>query len=121
VRDPDESGRDEYTLPPPSDPRAAWAAKQVAPPEITVTGVLAFDDIEGRCSFLATDDGTRYEVLYPEGWTLDRRVAELRGPGDCVARAGDTVTARGTVATDRSSICQVGPIFLASAVDIRPV
>jgi hypothetical protein len=121
VRAADDSGQDEFTLPPPSDPRAAWAAKQVAPAETTVTGVLAFDDIEGGCSFLATDGGRRYEVIYPEGWTLDRRRAELRGPDDCVARAGDPVTVRGTVATDRSSICQVGPIFLASAVEIPPV
>ena len=113
-----DSGEDEFTLPPPSDPRRAWAAKQVAPAEMTVTGVLSFDDIEGGCSFLVADSGTRYEVLYPEGWTLDRRRAELRGPGECVARAGDAVMVRGTVATDRSSICQVGPIFLATEVEL---
>lgn len=116
----DDSAEDEFTLPPTSDPRKRWAAKRIAPGATTVTGVLGFDDIEGGCSFLATDSGVRYEVLYPEGWTLDRRQAELRGPGACVARAGDAVTVRGTVATDRSSICQVGPIFVATEVEIPP-
>ena len=87
---------------------------------LTVTGTLAFDDIEGGCSFLATDSGTRYEVTYPDGWILDRRQADLRGPSGEWARAGDSVTVRGTVATDRSSICQVGPIFVATDVEIPP-
>ena len=121
MRAPDGSAEDEFTLPPTKDPRRAWAGKQVAPATSTVVGVLTFDDIEGGCSFLATDSGTRYEVIYPDGWTLDRRRAEIRGPGDCVARAGDTVTVRGSVATDRASICQVGPIFQATEVEIGSV
>jgi hypothetical protein len=31
---------------------------------------------------------------------------------------GDAVTVRGAVATDRSSICQIGPIFVATEVEI---
>lgn len=117
---PDDSGEDEFTLPPPSDPLSSWAAKSISPVVETVTGLLAFDDIEGGCSFLQTEGGTRYEVIYPAAWTLDRRRAELRGPRGEWARAGEPVTVRGSLATDRSSICQVGPIFVATEVEISP-
>jgi hypothetical protein len=114
------AGDDEFTLPPPADPMAAWAAKTGSSVETSITGRLGFDDIEGGCSFLGADDGRRYEVAYPAGWTLDRYRAELRGPGGLVAKAGDALTVRGAVVTDRSSICQIGPIFVATTVEILP-
>jgi hypothetical protein len=117
-REPRTSGDDDYTLPTPTDPWDAWAAKSPSRPAATVTGRLGFDDIEGGCSFLETDEGTRYEVVYPDGWALDRMRAELRGPGGEVAHAGESVTVRGAVATDRSSICQIGPIFVATEVEL---
>ncbi len=113
-------GQDEFTLPPAKDPFGSWAAKSRAPASLTVTGTLTFDDIEGGCTFLATEGGTRYEVIYPDGWILDRTRAELRGPGGEWARGGDAVTVRGTVVTERSSICQVGPIFVATDVELLP-
>jgi hypothetical protein len=119
-RDALASGDDEFTLPPPTDPREAWAAKSPSLPDATVTGRLGFDDIEGGCSFLETDEGTRYEVVYPDGWTIDRMLAELRGPDGQTAHAGESVTVRGAVATDRSSICQIGPIFVATDVETTP-
>ena len=36
------------------------------------------------------------------------------------AHAGESVTVRGAVATDRSSICQIGPIFVATDVETAP-
>jgi hypothetical protein len=111
---------DEFTLPPLIDPREAWAEKSRSRPDATVTGRLSFDDIEGGCSFLETVEGTRYEVVYPDGWSLDRMRAELRGPGSQLAHAGESVTVRGAVATDRSSIYQIGPIFLVTDVEILP-
>ena len=114
------TGDGEFTLPPPSDPRASWAAKTGSSVETSVTGRLGFDDIEGGCSFLETVEGRRYEVAYPAGWTLDRQRADLRGPEGLVAKAGDALTVRGMVATDRSSICQIGPIFVATTVEILP-
>ena len=119
-RDRRTAGDDEYTLPTRTDPWDSWAAKWPSRPDLTVTGRLGFDDIEGGCSFLETDEGTRYQVTYPDGWTLDRVGAELRGPGGQVALAGEPVTVRGAVATDRSSICQIGPIVVATEVEIRP-
>jgi hypothetical protein len=116
--EPGASRDDEFTLPTPTDPRDAWAEKSLSRPDAIVTGRLGFDDIEGGCSFLETDEGTRYEIVYPDGWTLDRIGAELCGPGGQLAHAGASVTVRGAVATDRSSICQIGPIFVATDVEI---
>ena len=85
--------------------------------ERSVTGVLGFSAIEGGCAFIDDGAGTRYEVVYPEGWTLDRRRAELRAEDGRVVRVGGTLTIRGAIATDRVSICQIGPIFVATAVE----
>lgn len=102
---------DSFTLPSGRD-------KSLAPPSAvrTVEGTLVFDDIEGGCSYLQLADGSKLEVVYPDGWMLDRAAAVLRGPGGIVVAAGETVRVTGSVATDRSSICQVGPIFAATAV-----
>lgn len=103
---------DEFTLP--SD------SKSIAPGGRSVTGTLGFDDIEGGCAYIEAADGTRYEVIYPAGWTLDQGGAQLRGPDGQVANAGEPVTVRGSLATDRSSTCQIGPIFAATSVEISP-
>ena len=80
-------------------------------------GTLGFDDIEGGCAYLLADDGTRYEVIYPDGWNLRRAPLELVSPeGEVVARAGDEVEVRGREAGDMASICQIGPIFRATEV-----
>ena len=106
---------DGFTLPPASAGTTP-SGKALGAGEGTITGVLAFDDIEGGCAFVEAADGTRYEVVYPDGWILDRSSGELRAEDGRVAGAGDALTIRGSVATDRSSICQVGPIFVASEV-----
>jgi hypothetical protein len=108
---------DEFTVPSASDAIRS-PGKSLDVPGRAITGVLGFDDIEGGCSFVETADGVRYEVTYPEGWELDRLSGELRGPDGVLVRAGEEVTVRGSVATDRSSICQIGPIFLATEVEI---
>lgn len=85
-----------------------------------LTGVLGADTIEGGCGYLETPDGTRYQVIYPEGWDLELSPLQLTSPtGDVVARGGDEVTVRGSVATDMASICQIGPIFQATEVVTR--
>lgn len=82
-----------------------------------LTGTLGFSDIEGGCPFLRTDDGTHYEVLYPEGWEVRRDPVGLVSPeGDVVAEEGDEVTVRGRESSGTVSICQIGPIFEATAV-----
>jgi hypothetical protein len=83
-----------------------------------LTGILGADAIEGGCGYLQTPDGTRHEVLYPDGWQLRLSPLELRAPdGKVVATGGDEVTVYGSPATDMASICQIGPIFRADEVD----
>jgi hypothetical protein len=84
--------------------------------EMTITGELGSDSIEGGCPYLQTVDGTRYQVLWPTGWNLDDRGALVSPEGSTVARIGDEVTVRGRVADDMGSICQIGPIFRADEV-----
>jgi hypothetical protein len=81
-----------------------------------LTGTLGFDAIEGGCAYLETADGKRYEVIYPAGWQIDRATGELVGPDGRRVKPGDHVSVRGSVVADMSSICQIGPIFRASAV-----
>jgi hypothetical protein len=93
--------------------------KPSAPPSlggIELTGTLGFDDIEGGCAYLESN-GTRYQVIYPDGWQLHRSPLQLISPaGDVVAGPGDPVTVRGDEAGDMASICQIGPIFRATEV-----
>ena len=83
----------------------------------TISGVFGSDAIEGGCAFLQAADGTRYQVLYPAGWTLERGPFRLIGPdGKVAASGGETVTVRGSVANDMASTCQIGPMFRATEV-----
>lgn len=85
--------------------------------EDEVIGVLGADSVEGGCGYLQTSGGTRYQVVYPEGWRLQLSPLQLTSPeGEVVARGGDEVTVRGAEASDMASICQIGPIFRASEV-----
>jgi hypothetical protein len=112
--DPESSADDEFTLPAGS----GRADKSIPPATRSISGVLSFDDIEGGCGFLETADGTKYEVIYPADWVLDRAAATLRGPAGEAVPAGSQLMVRGQVATARSSTCQVGPIFEATSVEI---
>jgi hypothetical protein len=86
----------------------------------TYTGVLGSDTIESGCVYLQTADGRRFEVIYPDAWTVRRSPLGLIDPnGDVVAGAGDEVTIRGAEAPDMVSVCQLGPIVRATEV-MRP-
>jgi hypothetical protein len=94
--------------------------KSIPPAAQVFQGVLSFDSIEGGCAFIEAPDGTRYEVVYPEGWTLDVAGQVLHGPEGEEAPAGTTLQVQGTIATDRASTCQVGPIVVATSVTVSP-
>jgi len=82
-----------------------------------LVGTLGADAVEGGCGYLQAAGGTRYEVVYPDGWELQLSPLQLTAPdGEVVARGGDEVTVLGAEATDMASICQIGPIFRASEV-----
>jgi hypothetical protein len=106
---------DSFTLP--SDAKDGGASTMPSGEVRTIRGVLSFDDIEGGCAFLETADGTRYEVVYPDGWVLDRASGRLHGPEGQDVAPGGTMEIEGTIARDRSSICQVGPIVIATRVE----
>ncbi|MGH2393281.1 MAG: hypothetical protein ACRDGH_07280, partial [Candidatus Limnocylindria bacterium] len=79
-----------------ASPSKAAASDLPAHGEDALTGVLGADSIEGGCPYLETQDGTRYEVIYPTGWEIDRASGALRDPtGAVVAGPGDVVTVRG--------------------------
>ncbi len=83
--------------------------------EMHLKGTLGYEDIEGGCGYLQTDGQTRYEIIWPKGWSLDG--SSLRDlSGSVVATAGDTLTLRGSVQHDMASTCQIGPIFRATEV-----
>ena len=109
--------------PTPSLPSASSTSSEEAasqPPAARrdeLTGVLGTDSIEGGCPYLETADGTRYEVIYPTGWNVDRASGALTDPtGAAVAGPGAAVTVRGEEASDMASICMIGPIFRANEV-----
>lgn len=94
------------------------SSKQPAPAGDSVTGVLGADAVEGGCAYLASPDGTRYEVIYPDGWRVQLSPLQLLDPdGAVVATGGEEVTVRGSLAGDMASICQIGPIFRATEVE----
>jgi hypothetical protein len=79
----------------------------------TYTGVLRSDAIEGGCVYLQAADGTKYELIAPTGWEIQKAPAAVVDPsGKVVARAGQVITVDGHEA-DMMSICQVGPIIQA--------
>ena len=82
-----------------------------------ITGTLGADSIEGGCTYLEADDRTRYQVIFPDGWTLQASPLQLTNPsGEVVATGGETITVRGHRADDMASICQIGPMFMADDV-----
>ena len=82
-----------------------------------LSGTLGFDGIEGGCSYVEASDGTRYQVLYPEGYAIDRSSGDLTGPGGAVVvPLGADLQLRGAVDPEMVTICQIGPVFRASEV-----
>jgi hypothetical protein len=88
--------------------------------QLALTGTLGYDDIEGGCPYLDTGDGTRYQVMYPDGWQVDRGSGVLSGPEGQRVELGAQLTVRGEVMTDMVSTCQIGPIFQATEVVLVP-
>ena len=83
-----------------------------------LTGTFGGDgELEGGCSWL--DDGTtRWEVQYPEGWTVTFNPLTLTGPDGETAGDGDVITVTGAPRTDLVTTCQVGPVVVATGVEL---
>ncbi len=85
-----------------------------------LVGTLGYDGIEGGCPYVEAADGTRYQVQYPDGYSIDPSSGDLIGPdGSVVAPLGSELALRGVVRGDVGSICQIGPIFEAFEVQAR--
>lgn len=95
-------------------PRTAKPGESVG--SVILTGTLGFDSAEGGCAYLEADSGERYQVVYPDGWQVDRGTRHLVGADGTDAPPGSIVSVRGSIAADMASICQVGPIFRAIEV-----
>ncbi len=94
------------------------AALSAAPGIGTVySGILSMDAIEGGCAYLQAADGKKLQVLYPDGWQLQKSPLALIAPDSSVhSKGGDRVSVRGAEAADMASICQIGPIIQATEV-----
>lgn len=104
---------------PGDDPRSPTLTPASASPAKgeLLSGTLGFDGIEGGCSYVEAVDGTRYQVLYPQGFAVDPSSGDLLGPdGAVVVPLGAELQLRGAVDPEMVSICQIGPIFRASEV-----
>jgi hypothetical protein len=107
---------------PPQSARASLAltSHQPEPDDdgTRLTGALGADGVEGGCAYLMAPDGTRHEVIYPDGWRVELSPLRLLDPkGGVVARGGGAVTVVGQPADDMASTCQIGPIFRATEVE----
>ena len=104
---------------PTSTPRPSLApiTSRPQPGGEQVIGLLGADAIEGGCTYLEADDGTRFQVIYPQGWQIQASPLQLTNPtGEVVATGGETITVLGRRADDMVSICMIGPMFIATEV-----
>jgi hypothetical protein len=86
--------------------------------DTTLVGVLSADTIEGGCIFLEAEDGDRYELIWPEGWSVGDQLEIIDAAGDVVAEGGARITVYGREAADMGSICQVGQIIEVTEVTV---
>ncbi len=82
----------------------------------TITGKFDGDaKLEGGCAWV--DDGkTRWNVQYPDDYKVSLDPPTLTGPEGLKVKAGDTITVTGTEQADAMTICQIGPLWLATSV-----
>jgi hypothetical protein len=83
-----------------------------------LTGTLGGDAaLEGGCAWL--DDGSqRWEIQYPPGYTVAFDPLTVTAPDGTVASDGDTITVAGKRVDDVVTICQVGPVWAATSVEL---
>ena len=107
---------DDPVMQSPSAPSATEAGSPGAGD--TLTGTFGGDaQLEGGCAWI--DDGqTRWEVTYPQGYSVSFDPLTLTGPDGPVAEEGDTLTVTGAPQADAVSICQIGPLWRATDVRV---
>lgn len=82
-----------------------------------MTGTLGGSaQLEGGCVWIDTGSG-RYEVAWPAGYSAETNPVRLLRDGEVVAQAGDRLSLSGAVDAEAMTVCQVGPLFKATAVE----
>lgn len=99
--------------------RPGAPSESAAPPadgEQTITGVFGGDaQLEGGCAWI-DQGGKRWNVQYPQGYTVEFSPLRLTGPDGFLVEDGDTVTVTGRELRDVMTTCQIGPVFQATSV-----
>lgn len=93
------------------------AGSEPAPAEgDTITGTLAGDpDLEGGCVWVE-DGSTRWQVQWPDGYTVSTDPIGVKGPDGIDIAEGDKVTVTGSDEPGVMTTCQVGPVWIATSV-----
>ena len=101
--------------PPPASDQPADSEGQPAEGD-AITGTFGGNaKLEGGCAWV--DDGTtRWNVQYPDGYSVSLDPPTLTGPEGLKVTAGDTITVTGSEQTDVMTTCQIGPVWQATAV-----
>ena len=102
----------------PAEPAAAPAtdaptdpAKTDDPSELALVGPFGADaELEGGCAWIEVD-GERFELMLPDGYSVDYETLTLTGPDGVIAEAGDQIRVTGAEAADMASFCQIGPLW----------
>lgn len=116
--EPNEPADPTEASPLPVEPDEGIGDGASAPSEELIGVLGGSAELEGGCAWVETGDGTRYEVQYPAGYEVRYDPLELVGPdGEVLAAEGDEVRLTGAVDAGMMSFCQVGEIFVATAVN----
>ena len=109
--EPSEPAAPRSELAPPDQARHGRATKSISG---TFGGSA---QLEGGCAWVE-DGGTRWEVQWPDGYSVSFEPLTLKGPDGPVAEEGAILTVTGRPQLDAVTICQVGPLWRATEVTV---
>ena len=113
-------GNDAEPSEPPA-PRSELTAPDRAPggkEAKSITGTFGGDaQLEGGCAWVE-DGGTKWQVQWPDGYSVSFEPLTLNGPSGPVAEEGAIVTVTGRPQSEAITICQVGPLWQATDVTV---
>jgi len=85
-----------------------------------LVGILGGDpQLEGGCAWVTDDGAERWEVIWPEGYSVEFRAGPAvltEADGEVVAETDDRVGVNGSEPRDLGSFCMVGRIFQSTEI-----